>query len=192
MSLSRFNDTNCRNRDQYALLFQEGDEDGLSFFYLELHSSLSLYAYNIVQNREIAEELASDGFIKTWKHHEKLDSYNAIRAYLYKTVYNGAILVTQRHKKRTFIEADNRSVATSIETPLDNLIRTETYRLIHSALKDLAPGNQKVIKMYFLEGKSSGEIARELNLSRSTVNTQKYLGLAALRKKLLGLFLQLL
>ena len=84
------------------------------------------------------------------------------------------------------------SIETSIETPLDNLIRTETYRLIHSALKDLAPGNQKVIKMYFLEGKSSGEIARELKLSRSTVNTQKYLGLAALRKKLLQLFFQLL
>jgi DNA-directed RNA polymerase specialized sigma24 family protein len=44
--------------------------------------------------------------------------------------------------------------------------------------------------MYFLEGKSSGEIARELKLSRSTVNTQKYLGLAALRKKLMQLFLQ--
>src|SRR5580765_6515882 len=157
---SWFNDINSRDRDQYALLFQEGNEDGLSFFYIELHSSLSLYAYYFVQNREIAEELASDAFIKTWKHHEKLDSYNAIRAYLYKTVYNGAILSTQRLKKRTIIEADSKSIATSIETPLDNLIRTETYRLIHSALKDLAPGNQKVIKMYFLEGKSSGEIAK--------------------------------
>ena len=189
MPVSRFNDINSRNLEQYAILFQEGDEDGLSFFYMELHSSLSLYAYNIILNREIAEELASDAFIKTWKHHEKLDSYNAIRAYLYKTVYNGAILATQRIKKRTTIEAGARSVETSTETPLENLIRTETYRLIHSALKDLAPGNQKVIKMYFLEGKSSGEIARELKLSRSTVNSHKYQGLAALRKKLLQLFL---
>jgi RNA polymerase sigma-19 factor, ECF subfamily len=147
----------------------------------------------MAQYKEIKRDsLQLDAFIKTWKHHEKLDSYNAIRAYLYKTVYNGAILSMQRLKKRTFIEAGARSVETSIETPLDNLIRTETYRLIHSALKDLAPGNQKVIKMYFLEGKSSGEIARELKLSRSTINAQKYQGLEALRKKLLQLFLQLL
>lgn len=175
-----------------ALLFQQGEEKALTFFYMELHAALSLYANTIVQNRDIAEEVASDAFIKTWKHHNKLDSYNAIRAYLYKATYNGALLAKQRLQRRNFIETDNVVFEENDDTPLDNIIRTETYRLIHSALKDLAPGNQKIIQMYYLEGKSSGEIAKELKLSRSTVNSHKYQGLAALRKKLLQLFLQFL
>ncbi|TMI92044.1 MAG: sigma-70 family RNA polymerase sigma factor [Bacteroidetes bacterium] len=176
-------------QEEYALLFRQGEQEALAFFYIELHPALSLYANSILQNMEMAEEVASDAFIKIWKHHQKLDSYNAVRAYLYKTVYNGAILARQRSIRRKFIESTEHSTDENIDPPIEQLIRTETYRLIHSALKDLAPGSQKVIKMYFLEGKSSGEIARELKLSRSTVNTQKYLGLAALRKKLLNLFL---
>jgi RNA polymerase sigma factor (sigma-70 family) len=181
-----------QTQEEYALLFRQGEQEALAFFYIELHPALSLYANSILQNMEMAEEVASDAFIKIWKHHQKLDSYNAVRAYLYKTVYNGAILAKQRSIRRKFIESVEHSTGENIDPPIEQLIRTETYRLIHSALKDLAPGNQKVIKMYFLEGKSSGEIARELKLSRSTVNTQKYLGLAALRKKLLHLFLHFL
>lgn len=190
MSGNRLNDISTHNRDRYAILYQEGDEEALSYFYTEFHPALSLYANSFLQNRELAEEIASDAFIKTWKHHEKLDSYNAIRAYLYKTVYNAAILAGKRHKRKTSLESGAQLVEVHNENPLDDLIRAESYRLVYSALEDLAPGNQKVIKMYYLEGKSSGEIARELKLSRSTVNSHKYQGLAALRKKLLQLFLQ--
>lgn len=178
--------------EEYALLFQQGEEESLAFFYMELFPALSLYANSIVQNRETAEEVASTAFIKTWKHHEKLNSYNAIRAYLYKATYNGALFARQQSQRRNFIETHVEAVQVNEETALANLIRAETYRIIHSALKDLAPGNQKIIQMYYLEGKSSGEIARELKLPRSTVNSHKYQGLAALRKKLLHLFLQFL
>jgi len=117
--------------------------------------------------------------------HEKLDSYNAIRAYLYKIVYHDSIDYLRNEKMRNGKETDAAVPDISLNSPYDQLIRTETYRLIHSALKELSPGSQQIISMYYLEGKSTGDIARELKLHPSTVKTQKQRGLELLRKKIL-------
>ena len=134
----------------------------------------------------MAEEIAADAFIKTWKMHWKLDSYPAIRAYLYKTVHRDCVHALKKEKKRNETHHQSGMPVVTNDTPFEHMVRSEVYRLIHSALKDLSAGNQKVVKMYYLEGKTTGQIARELNLSPNTINTQKTRGLEALRKKIKG------
>lgn len=172
-------------RDEYAHAFQQGDEQALTFFYHEFHPVLSLHAYRLVEDRSIAEEIASEALVKTWKMHWKLDSYGAIRAYLYKIVQRDSLAYIRKEKKRTAMHQQSQPSQIVSDTPFDQLVRSEVYRTIHTALKDLSPANRKVIIMHYLEGKTTGQIARELKLHRSTVNTQKTKGLAALRKSLL-------
>ena len=117
--------------------------------------------------------------------HWKLDSYGAIRAYLYKIVHRDSLYYISREKKRAAIHQQSEPAQTTSDTPFDHVVRSELYRLIHTALKDLSPANRQVIVMHYLEGKTTGQIARELKLHRSTVNTQKTRGLEVLRKKLL-------
>lgn len=165
-----------------ALLFQQGDEQALAFFYHEFHPTLSLYAHHWVEDRSIAEEIASEALVKTWKMHWKLDSYGAIRAYLYKIVQRDSLVYIRKEKKRTAMHQQSQPSQSISDTPFDHLVRSEVYRLIHTALKDLSPGNRRVIIMHFLDGKTIGQIARELNLHPHTVQTQKVRGLKALRK----------
>lgn len=174
---------------EYTTLFQAGNEKGLTFFYLEFHAALALYANRWVENRSIAEEIASEAFVKIWKMHEKLDSYGAIRAYLYKIVYRDAMHTLRKEQKRNKVEQIAKLPEVNNDTPYHHVVRTETYRMIRSALKELAPGSQRVLTMYYLEGKSSVEIAAELNLSPGTIRNQKRQGLAALRKKFQQLLL---
>jgi RNA polymerase sigma-70 factor, ECF subfamily len=68
--------------NEYASSFQRGEEKALAFFYHEFHPVLSLYANRWVEDRSIAEEIASGALVKTWQMHWKLDSYGAIQAYL--------------------------------------------------------------------------------------------------------------
>jgi RNA polymerase sigma factor (sigma-70 family) len=171
--------------NEYASLFQRGDEKGLAFVYHEFHPTLALYAHRLVEDRSIAEEIAAEALVKTWKMHWKLDSYGAIRAYLYKIVHRDSLAYIRMEKKRTAMHQQSRPLQTVSDTPFDHVVRSEVYRIIHTALKDLSPANRKVIIMHYLEGKTTGQIARELKLHRSTVNTQKTKGLAALRKSLL-------
>lgn len=169
----------------YVASFQKGEEKSLDFFYRQFHPALSLYANRWLQNRSLAEEIASEAFVKIWKMHWKLDSYQAIQAYLYKIVLRDAQRAIKQENRRAKLHTEAQLPDIINDTPFDNLVRTEVYRLVHTALKDLAPGSKKVLTMHYLDGKTTGEIARELQLSPSTIKTQKSKGLEALRKTLL-------
>lgn len=174
-----------RTREEYAAAFQQGDEQALAFIYREFHPALSLYAHRWVEDRSIAEEIASEALVKTWKMHWKLNSYSGIRAYLYKTVRRDSQRALKKERKISEIHRAVNNPTQTEETAFDHLVRTEVYRFIHSALKDLSPGSRRVLIMHYLEGKTTSEIATELHLSDSTVRTQKTRGLETLRKKLL-------
>lgn len=176
-------------RDEYAQAFQKGDEQALAFFYREFHPVLSLHAHRWVEDRSIAEEIASEALVKTWKMHWKLDSYGAIRAYLYKIVQRDSLDYIRKEKKRTAMHQQSQPSQSISDTPFDHVVRSEVYRIIHTALKDLSPANRKVIKMHYFEGKTCEEIADELRLASSTVRNQKMAALAFLHKKLKNTFL---
>ena len=80
--------------------FHRGEEEGLAYFYKAFYPAIALFAFRYVKDRCLAEEIASEAFIKVWKMHWKLDSFNGIRAYLYKTVYRESIHAIKREKKR--------------------------------------------------------------------------------------------
>lgn len=169
------------NGNNYALLFQVGNEKALSFFYHEIYPALARYSFQLTQSRPVAEEIASEAFVKAWHMHYKLNSYAGIKSYLYKIVHRDSIEAVSSETRRT---KSYRQLPPQIdtETPFDNMVRSEVYRLIHTALKDLSPASRKVMIMHYLEGKTTGQISRELKLHPSTVKTQKTRGLQALRK----------
>jgi RNA polymerase sigma-70 factor, ECF subfamily len=165
----------------YALLFQQGEEKALSFFYKEFHPALALYAYQWLKERTLAEEVASEALIKTWKMHSKLNSYSGIRAYLYKTVRRDCWRLA-KSKKAPLIDINTIEISAEKNSPFDILLQTEVYRNIHTALKEVAPASRRVLIMHYLDGKTTGQIARELQRHPSTIKTQKQKGLAKLRK----------
>jgi len=170
---------------QYAELFQQGDEKALAFFYKEFHPALALYANSWLKDRSVSEEIASEAFVKTWPKHWKLNGYHEILGYLYKTVQRDCQRALKKERKRAEVY---KEIAISIDTadkPSDHLLQAEVYRLLHSALRELSPGRAKVLTMHFLEGKTTKQIAAELNLSASTIKTAKAKGLEHLRKKFL-------
>jgi RNA polymerase sigma-70 factor, ECF subfamily len=169
------------NGNNYALLFQTGNEKALSFFYYEFYAALAHYSFQLTQSRPVAEEIASEAFVKAWRMHYKLNSYAGIKAYLYKIVHRDSVEAISSEQRRA---KSYKQLPPEIdtETPFDNMVRSEVYRLIHKALKDLSPASRKVMIMHYLEGKTTGQISRELNLHTSTVKTQKTRGLQALRK----------
>lgn len=174
-----------------AILFQQGDSGAIAFFYNQFLPALSVFAYRWVKSHQVAQEIASEAFVKTWKMRWKLDSYSGIRAYLYTTVRRDSQKAQSRANRLVQIESLATPEISCTDTPYQQLIRAETYRIVHSALKDLPPGYRKVLTMHFIDGKSTGEIARELNAPVNTIKAQKLKGLKVLRKKLLHAILPL-
>ncbi|MBX2920904.1 MAG: sigma-70 family RNA polymerase sigma factor [Chitinophagaceae bacterium] len=166
------------HEENYAIAFSQGDEQALAHYFRELHPALSLYANQWVKDFQLAREIASEAFVKTWQKHYKLNSDEGIRAYLYTVVRRDSYKTA---KRLSCIDTSITDTADN-DTPFSFLVRAETYRLLYSALQKLSPGNKRVITMYYFEGKTTGEIARELNLHPRTVQTQKMRGIKALQK----------
>ena len=66
--------------EEHSLDFNRGDEKALSFFYHEFYPALAHYSFQLTQSRPIAEEIASEAFVKTWRMHYKLNSYAGIKS----------------------------------------------------------------------------------------------------------------
>lgn len=168
--------------ENFALSFQQGDEKALSYFYSQFHPPLSLFAYKFVEDRMLAEEIASNAFVKIWKFHWKVDSCASIRAYLYQIVRNECRDILRLKNRKMVMPKETLPEVVSNEAIFDNLVRSEVSRMIQSALKELSPETRQVLTLHYLEGKSMKEIAGKLNIPQNTIRTQKARGLKNLRK----------
>ncbi|HTN05696.1 sigma-70 family RNA polymerase sigma factor [Agriterribacter sp.] len=174
--------TQTLHREKQAFAFQRGDEQALSYFFQEFYPALTHYANQWLNNLPLAQDIASEAFVKTWQMHFKFNSFDGIKAYLYTIVRRDSFRAVQKQKRYLQLDPPSAYDTPESNTPFSFLVRAETCRLLYSALQKLSPGNKRVITMYYLEGKNTSEIARELNLHPHTVQTQKLRGIKALQK----------
>lgn len=174
------------NSSDYAIFFQRGKEKGFAWFFKELYPVLTFYCNKIIGDKEASEEIASHAFIKIWEKHERFSDADSIKAYLYRIVRNDALKYLRKEKQQI---AANKEVVYlySYQNETDqfsSLVAAEISRELLTAINSLPVECSKVFHLMFVQGKSVKEIAEQLNLSPSTVKTQKARGLAALRKKI--------
>jgi len=168
----------------YAILFQQGEEKGFAWLFRNLYPALSFYTFKITGDREASEEIASNAFIKIWQRHEQFSDALSIRKYLYRIVRNDSLKHLKKEKQSA---AFNKEVfylyANENERDcFNNLVWSEISRELLTAINSLPAECSKVFRLLYVEGKTIKEAADALNLSVSTVKTQKARGLASLRK----------
>lgn len=144
----------------------------------------------VVQNREDAEELTQDVFLKVFR---KLDSFKgdcAFSTWLYRIAYNTALSAV-RKKKLEWLTIDDSTLNNFADTAVDNGLDFETTEarivLLEKALDQLSPGERALILLFYKEEKSIEEIALISSLTQTNVKTKLF----RIRKKLYGLFKQM-
>lgn len=168
----------------YAILFQQGEEKGFTWFFRNLYPSLSFYAFKITGDKEIGEEIASNAFIKIWQRHEQFSDAISIRKYLHRIVRNDALKHLRKEKQSTAFTKEVIYLygGEHEKDCFDSLVAAEITRELLNAINSLPTECSKVFRLIYVEGKTIKEAADTLNLSISTVKTQKARGLASLRK----------
>jgi RNA polymerase sigma-70 factor (ECF subfamily) len=175
----------------YAVLFETGDEEGFTWFFRELYPALSFYAFKITGDKEASEEIASNAFIKIWQRHEQFSDAISIRKYLYRIVRNDALKHLRKEKQSATVKKEVFYLYGNENEKdcFNSLVTSEISRKLLNAINALPAECSKVFQLLYVEGKSIKEAAEELNLSPSTIKTQKARGLTALRKSILFLLI---
>lgn len=136
-------------------------------------------AYRIVKNREEAEEVAQDAFIKAY---HSLDSYKGtgkFSSWLYTIVYREAINIVRkaRHYSVDVDEVAGSEALTAEDfTGIDAITDKERKELISQAMEELSPNEAAVLTLFYLDEMSIRETSEITGHTESNVKVYLHRG----------------
>lgn len=150
-------------------------------FFRKLYPAVYAFMKNYVQNKELAEDLTQEAFVRVYEKKDEIESVEYAKAFLY-TVARNLYLNHVRHIK---IETDyyTQLIHTEINDSsfFREVVRQETIRIIYQAINTLSPKVREIILLN-LKGKNNQEIAEKLGISINTVKFLKKSAYENLRK----------
>jgi RNA polymerase sigma factor (sigma-70 family) len=174
-----------RNGGALFEAFKAGDPLAFRQFYDQIVRPLTYFIENIVLDPIAAEDIAATAFSKIFEGREHYESLEHVKRSIYVIARNSSIdCLREKTKKRTlndekeYLDTDWEQVAETERT------KAAVLDYFLKEIDNLPPQRQAVIKMKFIEEKTSMQIAKELGLKRQTVLNHLTKALENLRKHL--------
>jgi RNA polymerase sigma-70 factor (ECF subfamily) len=140
-----------------------------------------------VSSREIAEDLTSETFLRTWEAFKNQNPEKEIKnpqAFLYQIARN-LVVDHYREKGRTkIISAEYVPIADPREDLKEKAILTSDINVVRLALTNLSDDYQNVIIWHYLDDFSVPEIAKMLDKSEGAVRVLLHRALKVLKNRL--------
>jgi RNA polymerase sigma factor (sigma-70 family) len=140
-------------------------------------------ALKILNNREDAEEVAQDCFLKVFQALNKFEKKSKFSTWLYRIVYNASISKT-RKKKLELVPMDNYIIYNytedDIANGIDEIDPEEQKAMIERAMERLSDEDNLLITLFYKGENSIEDISNITGLSMSNVKVR----LHRIRKKL--------
>ncbi|MCB0835486.1 MAG: sigma-70 family RNA polymerase sigma factor [Bacteroidetes bacterium] len=157
--------------------------------------SAQLYSYALVfiKNKELAEEIVSDIWIKVWKLRAQLPGIESLSGYLYTAVRNQAHTYRTRIDNNPTLGGDHSSgsdlfAPSENMTPQNSLELSELTDLLDKEISSLPDACQEAFRLVKEDGKSYQEAASEMGISVNTLKTHLRRAMKKLRTSLLNKF----
>ncbi|RIH62807.1 RNA polymerase sigma-70 factor [Mariniphaga sediminis] len=151
---------------------RRGDLEAFDQIFKKYGDRLFGFALTYLKSREEAEELVQDVFLKIWSNRKNLKKVSSLKSYLFTIAYHNMCRLfreKQIHEKYSKEIAFLGKQAANLEEQLEY---KSTLEQVDRLIEKL-PEKQKIIFIKSRrEGKTSKEIADEMNLSPGTVDNQ--------------------
>jgi len=136
----------------------------------QLSRKLYGFAFRILRNREEAEDVVQEIFIKLWRMGQKLDEYKSIEALATAMTKNYCIdiLRKQSHKYKSDLNIINFQNLTS-PSPQEQLENRESGEILTTIIESLPAIYKSLIKLRDIEGVSYEEIAEKTDQNINTL-----------------------
>jgi len=158
------------NRDLITLL---KDGDMLAFDGIYGHYCKRLYGFVLryIKQKEDAEGIVQEVFIKIWESRNKINIYSSFDSYIFTIAYNTTIsLLRKRVNEQKFQEQLlSLQEISSAEHIIDDIHYREINLRVQSLINQLTPRQKEIFKLSREEGLTHEEIAKKLNISINTV-----------------------
>ena len=137
-----------------------------------------------VNSQEIAQDLTSETFLKTWESFKNGNKIENPQAYLYKTARNLVIDFYREKGKVQIVSADNPLIPDPAPNLEEKAMLSSELGQIRQALTELNDDYQNVIIWYYLDDLSISEISQMLGRTDDATRVLLHRALKTLKEKL--------
>ncbi|WP_194362722.1 sigma-70 family RNA polymerase sigma factor [Neptunicella marina] len=134
------------------------------------HADIFRYAYWLIKDKSIAEDVVQETFLRAWKSLDSLQDEKAAKSWL--------ITILRRENARRFerkqfdlTDIDDVSVADEIQISHEQGLQ---HRELHKHIGALATEYREPLILQAIFGLSGEEIATQLDLNKNTVMTRLF------------------
>ncbi len=164
---------------------QPDDQAVFNEIYLEHYPALNRYAYTLVKDGDIAEDMVHNVFLKFLENHTDLAALAQLKAYLYRSIYNECMnYLKHQNVKLSYVQEARPVDETHMETGGNSVQHKELKQAITNALNDLPEQCRTVFQLSRFEELRYKEIALQLGISVNTVEKHMVKALKRLRIQL--------
>lgn len=163
---------------------RRGDSDSFESLFNFYCQKLINFSRRYVWDKQTAENIVQDIFLKIWQNRNVLDPSKSIKTYLFAAVKNESLKHLRHadvHKR--WAEFISLSQDRAID-PEKTLSENETKKEIENAISSLPEKCREIFTMSKFDKLKYSEIAGILNISIKTVETQMGRALKKLRERL--------
>ena len=170
-------------KDKYILeLFRTSPKEAFRLLFDAYHMKLCIYAVQLTDSFEMAEDIVQDFFIYFWEKKYYLKINQNLRYYLYLSVRNAAINALQKNNMLCMEELSGIDMGIPEES-IDEEEQEERNKLLLEKLQKLPRQELQVVRAVIMENKKYKEAAEELHISVNTLKTHLTRALRQLRKE---------
>ncbi len=163
-----------------------GDERKFRCLMEFISDDLFLFAMGFIRKKEIAEEIVSDVFVKTWENRSNLTEIENLKSYLFVSVKNSCISHIRKNRKENLITLHGFDdfMVPAVECPESQYINSEKLSAIYQAIEQLPPKCKLAFSLAKFSGLKYKEIAEIMDVSEKTVNNHLVFALKKLSETL--------
>lgn len=170
------------NYSEAVALAHKGDEQGFQFLYEESYKSKYYLALQYMKNKEAAEDVLQDAYMKAFQNLHKLQEPAAFEKWLGVIVANTAKNALVRKNPVLFsdvaVDDEGEEFVYDVEDenpenqPELAYTREETRTLVQELIGSLSEEQKLCVLMFHIEGASISEIAEAMQCSENTVKSR--------------------
>lgn len=162
--------------------FLRGDKAALEELVKVFSDSLVRYAYSLVKDPVIAEEVMEDCFAALFMKAPKLQSDEHLKRYLYRIAHNKSMDYLRR--RRTHVSLDEVENVIGCADPQQDLARKERDSTLYLCMQQLPRQYREVLVLTYFDGFDTEDICRILKLRTKQVYNLSARAKVALRELL--------
>lgn len=152
---------------------QQDDSRAFDALFRQYSARVYRFAYSYLKSRPQAEEIVQECFLKLWEKRHHLRPEESLKGYLFTIAHHTILNQLRQHRHywayQELMQLAPPAEAVSAESEVEY---AELEQLYLAALEKLPPKRRQVFTLSRQQGLSYSEIAKEMNLSVKTVETQ--------------------